>query len=244
MMRDMRILDPAALLSAASSVRDGVTDLVDLPGAVSDVLDLIGRADALITRADALLSRGEDLVSRGEESLTSVESMLRDGEAMLDRSAGVLADAENAVAGASTTLMAAQELTRQAAVAIDGAGATADEAEAVLARGSALLGSAEELSARVLPNATRFVDHLEATEVDAAIGMVDRLPRLLAHLENDVLPLLGTLDRVGPDVHEILESVHEMTQALSGLPGAGFFKRRGVRKEDDEGPGAHTPAQI
>lgn len=236
----MRILDPNLLLSAASTVRDGVTDLVDLPGALGDVLHLIGRADALLTRADSLVTRAEDLLARGETAVTSVESMLADGEAMLDRTAGVLADAENAVAGTTATVLAAQEISRGAASVVETAGSAADDAATLLARGEALVQPLEQVSVKALPAVTKVVDHLDPAEVDAMIGMMDRLPRLLGHLEDDILPLLGRLDQVGPDVHDILESVREMTVALAGLPGAGFFKRRGVRKEDEDHAGSHS----
>lgn len=242
----MRILGPSTLISAATSMADGVADMVvDLPGTVSDVIDMIGRAGELIDRADALMARAEELVDRGERSLMAVESMLEDGEVMLDRAAGVLADSENAVNGVAATVLGAQEITREAAGTVDAVGATTAAAAELMARGEAMLSPVEELSGRAMPLATSFVDHLEQSEVDSLIGMVDKLPVLLVHLEQDILPMLGKLDQVGPDVHEILDAVHDMTSALAGLPGAGFLKRRGERKEvEGEGlahPHGHAP---
>ena len=53
-----------------------------------------------------------------------------------------------------------------------------------------------------------------------------------------VRAMLGTLDRVGPDVHDILESVSELATALQGLPGVGLLQRRGERKADEEEEGS------
>jgi hypothetical protein len=60
---------------------------------------------------------------------------------------------------------------------------------------------------------------------------VDRLPVVLAHLDEDVLPMLQQLDRVGPDVHAILEVVDDVRDVLLGLPGVGLLKRMGDNKE-------------
>lgn len=242
----MRIITPASLLSAAGSVRDGVTDLVlDLPGAVGDVLDLLTRARELVDRADALMTQAEDLLARGQAAVGSVETMLEDGEAMLDRTAGVLADAEDASAAATATVVAVQEVTREAAVTVEGAQGTAVAAAGLLARGETMLAPLEPIAAKATPLASRFVDEVDKQEVTALIRMVDRLPVLLGHLEDDVLPMLGKLDQVGPDVHEILETVHELTTAISGLPGASFLKRRGERKEEEgESPGSPGVPRI
>ena len=64
------------------------------------------------------------------------------------------------------------------------------------------------------------------------IALVDRLPTLLEHMENDVLPVLTRLDRVGPDLHELLAVVEDLRRVITGLPGVGLLRRRG----DDEPP--------
>jgi hypothetical protein len=57
-------------------------------------------------------------------------------------------------------------------------------------------------------------------------------------METDIMPILATLDRVGPDVHELLEQLKEVRQAIQGIPGLGFFRRRGERADAEEnGPG-------
>ncbi|MDT7642727.1 MAG: hypothetical protein QOC83_7015, partial [Pseudonocardiales bacterium] len=59
---------------------------------------------------------------------------------------------------------------------------------------------------------------------------VDQLPRLAEHLESDVMPILATLDRVGPDMHELLNVVKDLRTALDGVPGLAYLRRR-IRPE-------------
>jgi hypothetical protein len=70
--------------------------------------------------------------------------------------------------------------------------------------------------------------------VHAAIRLVDQLPQLTEHLETDIMPILATLDRVGPDVHELLEQLKQVRQAIQGIPGLRYFSRRGEREDAEE----------
>ena len=72
------------------------------------------------------------------------------------------------------------------------------------------------------------------TRCVAAIRLVDQLPRLTEHMESDIMPLLATLDRVGPDVHELLNQLREVRQAIQGIPGFRFFRRRGEEIDEEE----------
>lgn len=230
---NMRIPGPTSLLNAATTVRDSALDLVlDIPATAADVLDLLGRAGDLMGRVEGLVDRAEDMLERAEATFASVEGMLSDGEAMLDRAAGVLADAETTAAGAAETALAAADITREAGVTADAAAALVGGTGSLLQRGDALLAPLEALSQKALPSAQAFTNKLDQTEIDALIGMTDRLPVLFEHLESDILPMLGQLDRVGPDVRNILDAVQDISTALHGLPGAGLLLRRGERKEE------------
>jgi hypothetical protein len=77
----------------------------------------------------------------------------------------------------------------------------------------------------------QFVEEFSAHEVQAAIALVDELPRLARHLDDDVLPILTTLNRVGPDIHELLDVAKDVRQAVLGIPGFDYLRRRGEGKE-------------
>ena len=57
-------------------------------------------------------------------------------------------------------------------------------------------------------------------------------PLIVGTLENDVLPVLSSLDNVGPEVHQILEVAQQCLEALAGIPGFQFLRRRGENGKD------------
>jgi hypothetical protein len=120
--------------------------------------------------------------------------------------------------------------------------AVADEARGVVATAAGaadeatdLLSTYRPIARQAAPLAQRFVEEFSEQEVAAAVRLVDQLPQLTEHLENDIMPILATLDRVGPDVHELLEQLKEVRQAIQGIPGLNFFRRRGEREDAENG---------
>jgi hypothetical protein len=87
---------------------------------------------------------------------------------------------------------------------------------------------------RGAPLAGRFVEELSPEEVDAAIKLVDQMPQFTEHMVTDIMPILATLDRVAPDLHELLEVTKDLRQAIDGIPGFSFLKRRGARDDDED----------
>ena len=63
---------------------------------------------------------------------------------------------------------------------------------------------------------------------------MDRLPTLVTHLDEDVLPVLVTLGDVVPDVHALLDTVQDMRQVVKGFPGSRLFRRRGAEEIAEE----------
>ena len=73
--------------------------------------------------------------------------------------------------------------------------------------------------------------------------LVDELPVLTEHVLSDVLPILRTLDRVGPEIHELLEVTHDVRRAIVGIPGFQFFRRRGEERVSEEEVGKPTTGE-
>lgn len=207
----MRIIPtPADLLGAAAAVKDGVNGAVD---GVSGAIDLVPRAATLITRIDGVVDRIERLLDRAEASLQRVDGTL---------------------AGADASVAAADQVIKRSELTVTKADRAVAGATGVMERADRVVGQIEPIARKGTPIAARLVDNLSATEIDAAISLVDRLPQVLTHLDEDVLPMLQQLDQVGPDVHQILEVVEDLRAALDGVPGMGLLKRLGDRKDDDE----------
>lgn len=173
-------------------------------GAVEQALRLLPRATDALSRAEALLDRMDALATRAEHVVANAEAATQRSHAMLDTAEIVTRDAGRAVEGAT----------------------------GVLDRVDASLQAWEPSLRKLAPEARRFADGLAGSEVTAALALADRMPLLLEHLEHDVLPMFRQLDRVGPDLHEILEIVDDLRRVVTGLPGVSLLRRRG----DEEPP--------
>jgi hypothetical protein len=181
-----------------------------LPGPAS----LIGGAAAAADTVQTALG----LLPRAADAMTRVEALLDRVEAVVDR-------ADRTTHRSAALLDTAELVTRDASRTVDGA-------KGVLDRADLGLQAWEPSLRRLAPSLDRFADALHPDEVTAAITLVDRMPLLLDHVENDVLPMLKNLDRVGPDLHEVLEIVEDLRRVITGLPGIGLLRRRG----EDEPP--------
>ncbi|MFD1147147.1 hypothetical protein [Saccharothrix hoggarensis] len=152
-----------------------------------------------------LLGAAEAVVRQADELVTRTARVLDETEALVGRARAVTAAAEGVTTDVGHTARTSREL----------------------------LDSYAPLAQKAQPLAQRFVDELSPHEVDAAVQLVDQLPVLTKHLIDDVLPILTTLDRVGPDIHQLLEVTNDVRQAILGIPGFTFMRRRGEAKEDE-----------
>ena len=198
---------PADLIHLASSVKDGIRDGA---AAASDAADLVPRAAELISRAAALLGRVESLLDAVELLLVRVESVVD----------------------------SVSETTNDAAATVGTAALVTTKADRLVEGGSGLLDRTDHLLAgttpvfeQLMPTVQKLADSLSPHEVEAAITLIDRMPLVLKHLDEDVLPVLRQMEAVGPDVHEILEVLDDVRDVLVGLPGVGLLKRMGDRKD-------------
>lgn len=203
---------PADVLGTVRSVAlwgvQTVRVIAALPDRAGVLLDQI---DKLIARMDDLTERADALVVRVDSIAASAEEIVRSAHAVTDSAAGVI---------------------EWASQITDGAGAVVAQAEATSRGATELLATYRPLADRAAPLARRFVDELSEQEVHAAIQLVDELPQLAEHMQSDIMPILATLDRVGPDIHELLAVVKDLRQALSGIPGLAYFRRRGAVDPD------------
>lgn len=179
-------------------------------------------------RVLSLLGEVEQLVRKVNGTVDAIDGIVRKADALVDRTDRVVADAEKAVDEVRAITASAGDVAERAAQVVTTAGHTAHSA-------NELMGIYEPIAKQAQPLAKRFVDELSPHEVEAAIKLVDELPVLTEHLTNDILPILATLDRVGPEVHQLLEVTSDMRQAILGIPGFGFMRRRGEKKEGEEG---------
>lgn len=100
-----------------------------------------------------------------------------------------------------------------------------------LSTGTRVLGAAREVAA--LPGRLlRMVDSTEVllTRVDVLLlrteTLMDEAERTVANTQG-LMPVLQGLDRLGPDVAELLRVTDEVRRTVLGIPGFSLLRRRG-----------------
>ncbi|MDQ1602557.1 MAG: hypothetical protein QOE01_402 [Actinomycetota bacterium] len=210
------------------------------PGAVLD--NALGAASAVQEAITAAI----DLVPRATVAMTRVEALLDRMDIAVDLTEVVAAQAEVLVVRAGSAVDAAEVTLRRTAAVLDvaeitlrDAGRAVEGAMGLVDRTDAQLSAWEKPLRALAPAAQRFADSIDPDEVTAAIGLIDRMPVVLDHLENDVLPMMRQLDRVGPDLHEILEIVEDLRRVVTGLPGVGLLRKRSDKEPPPLEGGVH-----
>lgn len=218
----------------------------DVVGAAGSALARAGRAATVAAgipgRVVAALDRSEELLTRAGDALAQLEDIADRASLMLRRVDGVLDETARSVARTRSVLdAAAQSVVHTEALLAEAGRVTAltgdliTTAAGITATSERLVAQLDPAVTKLAPLAQRFADELSAVEVDSAIALVDELPGLTRSLQQDIVPILATLDRVGPEISELLEVTHDVRRAIVGIPGFGFFKKRGADLLEEEG---------
>ena len=139
--------------------------------------------------------------------------------------------------GAAVVVLEADRVAKlSASVALEARGVTVGADEVRESAGALVAAYAPVLGA-LQPTLDRLAELVSPRQVSVLVGLADRLPPLLDAVDRDVLPLLGHLNEMAPDLHALLESVDDLRRAVAGLPGIGLLKRRGDEElADDDTP--------
>ncbi len=132
---------------------------------------------------------------------TRLEALLFSVERLVARINQIADNADRVVIGAAAVTVRAETLVEAVEQTSDIAGQ--------------LLEIYEPIALQLAPLAARFADDLSEAEVSAAIKLIDQLPELTDRVAA-VLPILGTLDSVSPEIHELLGVVKDLRQAIVG----------------------------
>ncbi|MEU8153692.1 hypothetical protein AB0B94_08520 [Micromonospora sp. NPDC048986] len=232
---------PAAVVGLTRSALDQAL------GSAASMAAVPARAFAVLDGVEVLLARINGVVDRIETTLDRTDQVLTDAEAAVREVAVISAAATTAIDTATEVAAAAAVVVAEADRVSRAAGTVVAEADRVANRAATTVGTATEAAAtaaellaayepalrRAAPMAGRFVEELSHEEISAAIHLIDELPKLKEHLTADILPILATLDRVGPDLHDLLDVTRDLKLAVAGIPGLGMLRRRGEKLTDD-----------
>ena len=232
--------------------RYAVGQVVETAAAAATVpvraMALLGQAELLVSRITVIADNAEALIERAGLIVTEAAVATAAATRIVDEAATITGAAARLVDEAGTVTAAAAGIVGEAAATADAANAVVADAVLITGAASAVVGRAEAATADVTemldgyaptlrqaaPLAARFVADLTPEEVTAAIRMIDELPRLREHLIDDVMPLLGKLDQVGPDIHALLGATQDLHLAITGLPGLKRLRRRGEERVAEE----------
>ncbi|MET7401111.1 hypothetical protein ABZS66_47285 [Dactylosporangium sp. NPDC005572] len=208
------------------------SELVDLAfstagravGVAAGVMALPGRVVRIVDGVEVL-------VARATASLDAAQQAVDDARAATERATAIVDRAVDLTQRVDAIVTHSAQTSAEAAALVTQARQTAAEAGAVVTQAGQTAATAAQLIVAYEPGLKRFVEELSPEEVDAAIRMIDELPKLAHHLNTDVLPILASLDRAGPDIHELLEVTRDLRQAIIGIPGFAVLRRRGAAEE-------------
>ncbi|SFK36268.1 hypothetical protein [Geodermatophilus ruber] len=119
-------------------------------------------------------------------------------------------------------------------------------AEGLLGRVDPLLETFEGPLQALAPAVRRLAASVEPDEVEAVVTFIDRLPQLMIHLDEDILPVVASMGNVGNDVHDLLDTMQDLRHVVKGFPGSRLFRRRGAEEvaEDEEREAAGELAPV
>jgi hypothetical protein len=120
----------------------------------------------------------------------------------------------------------AVELVDGIRTATAGADALVVAATAAQFRLVELLDGLEPSLTALQPTLQRLAETTDPREVDALVGLVDRLPVLAEQVERDVLPVMQALSSVAPDLHDLLDTSRELNEMLTKVPGISRLRGR------------------
>ena len=247
---------PSDVLAAMGDLRHGASEALALVPRVSAA---VGRMEELLGQASGLLNRVEGVVDRADEAIAAVAQTRAKADEAIAGVARTQAEADAAIVGvtriqakADAAIAAVAATQAKADEAIVAVGVTTSNADDLLRRTDGLVGRVEPLVgayaeplADLAPSVRRLAETLEPHEVEALVMLIDRLPRLVTHLDEDVLPVLESLGNVGTDLHDLVDTVQDLRQVVKGFPGSRLFRRRGAEEiAQQEAEAAEADGQV
>jgi hypothetical protein len=189
----------------------------------SDVISALGGVREGVTEALALVPRLVTLVGR-------VESLLDRVTTVVDRVEGVVDRADAAITAVGATNQKADDAITAVGGTIARSDGAVSGAEGLIGRMDPMVDVFQEPLLALAPAVRRLAASIDPDEVEAVVAFIDRLPQLMTHLDEDILPVIGSLGSVGTDVHDLLDTMQDLRHVVKGFPGSRLFRRRGAEE--------------
>ena len=224
----------AALPARVAALVDEAERLVVRVGETLDRVDAaVGRVEGVVGDAQALVGRVDDVAGRAAEVAESAAGVADRADSVAGRAAEVAESAAGVAVRAGSVADRADQVVDQIIPVTGAAEGVLESVGTTSAGAQALLEVFQPMTERGAPLLQHFIDEFSVEELQALIKLVDQVPRFTEHMESDIMPILATLDRVGPDMHELLEVLKDVRLAIQGVPGFSLFRRRGADRDDE-----------
>lgn len=205
-------------VARANRVVDEVAETVSAAeGIVGRVGTTVDSAEGVVRRVDATIDSAEGVVTRVGTTVDTADDLVLDAGGLIERVVPMVDLADSALAPVRPVveaLLVDAELDPEAA-------------RLVATRMTEVLVWADKTIRLLEPIADDVLESIDPDEVKAVVQFIDHLPALGNTLENDVMPVLASLDTVAPEVHQILEVAQQCLEAVAGIPGFQLLRRRG-----------------
>ncbi len=229
----MAIPPARGLFGVVRSVTDwtiGTANLVVvLPARIAT---LLGAVELLLARITQLVDAAARIVDEAAATVDRVALVVDGAETTVDRVALVVDGAATTVNRASHVVDGAEATVSEADLVALRAGSVVTDAGTASAQAQELLDAYRETALRLAPKADQLVQSISADEVRALIKLIDVLPEFVDAMQTDIMPILGTLDRVAPDLDGLLNVARDVREAVVGIPGFKFLRKRGEHMID------------
>lgn len=220
--------DVERTVSSADSIVGRVGSTVDsADGIVSRIGATVDVADSVVLRVDSTVDSADGVVARVGSTVDTADGLVTSAGGLMNRIVPMVDFAESALAPVKPVVEA---------LLID-AELSPETARKVATRLTEVLVWADKTIALLEPIADEVLESVEPEEIKAVVQFIDHLPALGDSLENDVMPVLASLDTVAPEVHQILEVAQQCLEAVQGIPGFQLLRRRGGDNGKGGSPG-------
>ncbi|MBB1010268.1 methyl-accepting chemotaxis protein, partial [Dietzia sp. SLG510A3-3B2-2] len=177
----------------------------------------IDSAEGVVVRVGSTVESAEGVVARVRTTVDTADDLVLDAGGLIERVVPLVDFADSTFAQVKPVVEA---------LLVD-ADLDVEAARVVATRMTEVLAWADKTIRLLEPIADDVLESVDPDEVKAVIQFIDHLPALGDTLENDVMPVLASLDTVAPEVHQILEVAQQCLEAVAGIPGFQLLRRRG-----------------
>ena len=179
-------------------------------GAVPQLVALVNELNALVVEARAFIVASRLTQQQAAQLVAEVETTRREVHSIIDSARRTEADARRAVSGAGTAVLEARNLIEDV---------------------RSLMERFDPALRKLAPVVDSVAEQITIEDAEALTALARTAPELVDKLSNDVVPVLDSLDTVGADLREVVDTTQQMDEMLGAVPGLGRVKKRIERRQ-------------